>query len=61
MEKIITPCNPNALPCVRRLMEYLGPWCGGFFLTEDHTTAQALRAMYDHPWAITKDRLPELY
>lgn len=36
-------------------------WCGGFCLTEDHTTAQALRAMYHHPWAVTKDKLPPLY
>ena len=36
-------------------------WCGEFCTSEDYTTNDALRAMYDHPWAITKDRLPELY
>lgn len=36
-------------------------WCGEFCLTEDHTSRKALRAMYQHPWAITKDQLPELY
>lgn len=36
-------------------------WCGGFCLTEEFTDNEALRAMYGHPWAITKDRLPVLY
>ena len=36
-------------------------WCGDFALTENNTTHEELRAMYNHPWAITKDRLPELY
>lgn len=36
-------------------------WCGGFVMTEDHTTYEELRKMYSHPWAVTKDRLPELY
>lgn len=36
-------------------------WCGSFTLTEDNTTYEELRAMYNHPWAITKDRLPELF
>ena len=36
-------------------------WCGGFVLTEDNTTFDELRAMYHHPWAVTKDKLPVLY
>lgn len=36
-------------------------WCGEFCTSEDYTTAEALKAMYEHPWAITKDRLPLLY
>jgi len=36
-------------------------WCGGFCLAEDHTTNEELNRMYHHPWAVTKDRLPELY
>lgn len=36
-------------------------WCGGFCLDEDHTTNEELNRMYHHPWAVTKDRLPELY
>ena len=36
-------------------------WCGEFCLTENHTANDALRAMYNHPWAITKDKLPELF
>lgn len=36
-------------------------WCNDFCLTENFTDNEALRAMYSHPWAITKDRLPVLY
>lgn len=36
-------------------------WCGGFCMTEDHTSNEELKKMYSHPWAVTKDRLPELY
>ena len=36
-------------------------WCNDFCLTEDFTTNEALREMYEHPWAVTKDKLPELY
>ena len=36
-------------------------WCGGFCLEEEWTDFDTLRAMYHHPWAITKDKLPELY
>ena len=36
-------------------------WCGDFVLTQDHTANEELCAMYHHPWAVTKDRLPQLY
>ena len=36
-------------------------WCGDFCTSENFTTNEALRAMYHHPWAVTKDKLPELY
>ena len=36
-------------------------WCNDFAMTERWTTNEELKAMYHHPWAITKDRLPELY
>lgn len=36
-------------------------WCNDFCLTEDFTTNEALREMYEHPWAVTKEKLPELY
>lgn len=36
-------------------------WCGDFCTTENFTTGEVLREMYHHPWAITKDKLPELY
>ena len=36
-------------------------WCGEFCTTEDYTTSNVLCAMYSHPWAVTKDKLPELY
>lgn len=36
-------------------------WCGDFCTTENFTTNEVLREMYHHPWAVTKDKLPELY
>ena len=36
-------------------------WCGEFCTSEEFTTNEALQAMYSHPWAVTKDKLPELY
>ncbi len=36
-------------------------WCGDFCTSEEFTDNEALRAMYNHPWAVTKDTLPELY
>lgn len=36
-------------------------WCGDFCTSERFNTNEALQAMYNHPWAITKDRLPKLY
>lgn len=70
----ITPANKialigeiGAIPSVEALaaektewVSYM-TWCGDFTLTEEFTDHNTLRAMYSHPWAITKDRLPELY
>ena len=36
-------------------------WCGDFCLTADYTDEEALKNMYHHPWAVTKDQLPTLY
>ncbi|MBR3764252.1 MAG: beta-mannosidase [Clostridia bacterium] len=36
-------------------------WCDDFCMSERWTSNDVLRAMYSHPWAITKDQLPELY
>ena len=33
-------------------------WCGDFTLTEKWTTNEVLREMYQHPWAVTRDKLP---
>lgn len=57
----------GAIPSAARLAEEKADWvsymtwCGEFCMTEEITTHEELRAMYHHPWAITKDRLPELY
>ena len=36
-------------------------WCNDFCLTERFTSNNELKNMYSHPWAVTKDKLPELY
>ena len=54
---------PSAAALAEEKSEWVSymTWCGDFALTENNTTHEELRAMYNHPWAITKDRLPELY
>ena len=54
---------PSAAELEREQAEWVSymTWCGDFVMTEDWTTDEALRAMYTHPWAVTRDRLPELY
>lgn len=54
---------PSAAALAEERAEWVSymTWCGGFCLTEEFTDNEALRAMYNHPWAITKDRLPILY
>lgn len=57
----------GAIPSVEALAEEKAAWvsymtwCEVFALTEEFTDNATLRAMYNHPWAITKDRLPVLY
>ena len=52
MNIITTPCNPNALPCVRRMMEYLGELSGKGILTGQHTKTCGMEELY-HIEAIT--------
>ena len=54
---------PSAEALARERAEWVSylTWCGGFCLGEEYTDQEALRAMYAHPWAVTKDTLPELY
>ncbi|MBQ3485153.1 MAG: beta-mannosidase [Clostridia bacterium] len=54
---------PSASALAQEKAEWVSymTWCGDFCMTEDYTTNEVLREMYNHPWAITKDRLPELY
>lgn len=46
MDKIITPCDPNALPCVRELMRYLGGLSGNGILTGQHTKTRELEELH---------------
>ncbi|MBP3541004.1 MAG: beta-mannosidase [Clostridia bacterium] len=54
---------PSAEILARERAEWVSymTWCNEFCLTEDYTDNETLRAMYRHPWAVTKDSLPELY
>ena len=54
---------PSASALAQEKAEWVSymTWCGDFCMTEDYTFNEVLREMYNHPWAITKDRLPELY
>lgn len=54
---------PSAEALAKEKAEWVSymTWCNDFCLTENFTTNEALRDMYDHPWAVTKDKLPELY
>ena len=52
MDKITTPCNPNALPCVRELMRYLGDLSGNGILTGQHTKTRRLEELH-HIEAVT--------
>ncbi len=36
-------------------------WSHGFCLTEEYTSSDELRRLYDSPYAVSKDKLPELY
>ena len=53
--------SAEALAAARSAWVSYMTWCGEFCTSEDYTSNEVLRAMYHSPWAITKDRLPELY
>ena len=36
-------------------------WSKEFCVTEEYTSKEALKEMYDSPFAVTKERLPILY
>ena len=46
MNKIITPCNPHALPCVHRMMAYLGELSGKGILTGQHTKTRGVEELH---------------
>ena len=54
---------PSAEALAREQSQWVSymTWCGGLCLTEEYTDNEALNAMYHHPWAITRDKLPKLY
>ncbi len=52
--------DPDALAREKAAWVSYMTWCGEFCLTEAYTSDAALKAMYSHPWAVTKDRLPAL-
>ena len=52
MEWITTPCNPNAQPCVHKLMTYLGQLAGHGILTGQHTKTRGMEELR-HIEAIT--------
>ena len=45
MNLITSPCNPNAQPCVHRLMEYLGQLSGHGILTGQHTKTRGVEEL----------------
>lgn len=46
MSVITTPVNPNALPCVRKLLAYLGSLSGKGILTGQHTKTRGLEELH---------------
>lgn len=46
MERITTPSNPNALPCVHRMMAYLGELTGKGILTGQHTKTRGQEELH---------------
>lgn len=53
--------SPDALQREKAAWVSYMTWCGDFCLTADYTDEEALKNMYHHPWAVTKDQLPTLY
>ena len=54
---------PSAEALAKEKAEWVSymTWCGEFCLGEEFTTNEVLCAMYHHPWAVTKEKLPQLY
>ncbi|MBQ8201734.1 MAG: beta-mannosidase, partial [Clostridia bacterium] len=46
MDWITKPCNPDAQPCVHRMMTYLGQLAGHGVLTGQHTKTRALEELH---------------
>lgn len=72
--KTITPADKGAaigetgvIPDADALVAEKSPWLwymtwsGGFALTEEQNTYDALRKLYRHPYAITLDKLPKMW
>ena len=50
--------DPEALIREKAAWLWYMTWSGGFALTEEHNSFDALRRLYQHPYAVTLDRLP---
>ena len=48
----------DALAAAKSTWLWYMTWSHGFCLTEEFNTFEALRALYQHPWAITLDKVP---
>lgn len=46
MELITKPCNPNAQPCVHRMMAYLAELSGHGILTGQHTKTRGMEELH---------------
>ena len=53
--------DPDALVREKAPWLWYMTWSGIFALTESHNSFDALRRLYDHPYAITLDRLPKSF
>ncbi|MBR1765270.1 MAG: beta-mannosidase [Ruminococcus sp.] len=54
---------PDVDEIVRRGVGWVSymTWSKGFCLTEDHTSFEYMKRLYDSPCSVTKEELPELY
>ena len=53
--------DPDALIREEAAWLWYMTWSGGFALTEEHNSFDALRRLYHHPYAVTLDRLPSRF